>query len=121
MRMQLASLATAILAVAASPSPAKKELDWKYAVGWDGVTLPASTIGEAVSTGNDTSLEVSDSAHKLISTCCDKFSSQETYCRRRVHLHGHQLGWEMRLRCSTNRDMYQAWWRLEPPDLKLWA
>lgn len=33
--------------------------DWKYAVGWDGVTLPADAIGDAVAVSNTTSdLEV---------------------------------------------------------------
>lgn len=33
--------------------------DWKYAVGWDGVTLPADAIGTSVEAANGTShLEV---------------------------------------------------------------
>lgn len=62
--MKLISLgATVALAAFASSSPTGsqpsdgKELDWKYAVGWDGVTSPASAIGVPL-TGNSTMLEV---------------------------------------------------------------
>lgn len=41
----------AAVCVSAEPIPVdaslEKRADWKYAVGWDGVTLPASAIGEA--------------------------------------------------------------------------
>lgn len=42
-------LAAALAALAAAtPTKTAPALDWKFAVGWDGTTLPASDIGSAL-------------------------------------------------------------------------
>ena len=56
---QLSVLLTSLVStVVSSAVLTPKEVDWKYAVGWDGVTLPASDIGSTLSTGSDLEVRV---------------------------------------------------------------
>lgn len=59
--MLFSLILTLSLALACSATPSGVERtdvdksDWKYAVGWDGVTLPAYEIGTSSAMPNDTS------------------------------------------------------------------
>ena len=44
-------------AVTAAPAEGA-EHDWKYAIGWDGITLPASAIGAPLKNGTTQAIEV---------------------------------------------------------------
>lgn len=48
----------AVVAVSAAPSLTERD-DWKYSVGWDGVTLSSDAIGTPIASPNATALDVS--------------------------------------------------------------
>ncbi|KAI0692878.1 hypothetical protein BC835DRAFT_1355549 [Cytidiella melzeri] len=53
--LQIFALLAPLVAIASSSVLVRQDSDWKYSVGWDGVTLPSSDIGTPLS--NDTHLQ----------------------------------------------------------------